>query len=172
MRKDRKGKAWLNEIHNRYFIRVNSKVMPRAHVVWNKYYPDDLVKKGEMIHHINENPRDDRICNLKKMTKTEHMKIHGPKNGFKTIVKLKKWREDNKIEFSKEQSKRSIEFWSDPKNHEKAKQRKHTEEELRKISESRKACWKTTEYRQKMTASLKAAWQRRKEREARVGGAI
>lgn len=51
----------------------------RSHLVWNRAHPDDVVQKGEHIHHINHVRDDDRIENLEKMNGREHARLHGHK---------------------------------------------------------------------------------------------
>lgn len=51
-----------------------------------KYFPEHVlvmekhlgryIKKGELVHHINENTLDNRIENLEVMTRSTHMKHH------------------------------------------------------------------------------------------------
>lgn len=50
----------------------------KSHKVWNKLYPDDLIKPGDgyVIHHKDENHYNDTPCNLQKMTSKEHKKLH------------------------------------------------------------------------------------------------
>jgi hypothetical protein len=48
----------------------------RAHAVWNRAHPDDLVQPGEHVHHVNGDPSDDRIENLEKLTPAEHADRH------------------------------------------------------------------------------------------------
>jgi hypothetical protein len=49
-----------------------------AQVVWNLYFPDDKIVYGDncVIHHKDENHKNDCITNLKKLTRSEHMKLH------------------------------------------------------------------------------------------------
>ncbi|MDX3311596.1 NUMOD3 domain-containing DNA-binding protein [Streptomyces sp. ME08-AFT2] len=44
--------------------------------VWNRVHPEDPVRRGDVIHHINENPSDDRIENLEKTTQPRHASHH------------------------------------------------------------------------------------------------
>jgi len=37
------------------------------------------LRAEEIVHHINGDPKDNRIENLKLMTKSEHMKLHETK---------------------------------------------------------------------------------------------
>ena len=50
----------------------------RAREVIEKHLGRKLIK-GEIIHHINENWKDNRIENLKVVSRKEHIKIHKPK---------------------------------------------------------------------------------------------
>lgn len=54
----------------------NSWSIQRTHMVWNLAHPDDLVRRGDEVHHLNRVRDDDRIENLLKMTKAEHIKLH------------------------------------------------------------------------------------------------
>ena len=44
--------------------------------VYRFYHPDETIKSGELIHHKNENPLDNRKDNLVKVTRPVHMSIH------------------------------------------------------------------------------------------------
>lgn len=46
------------------------------HIVWDYYNPNDKWKKGDVIHHIDENTLNDDISNLEKMTNEKHVSIH------------------------------------------------------------------------------------------------
>jgi len=48
------------------------------HDLWNRHHPEDLKIDGDgyVIHHIDGNPFNNDIMNLKKMTKAEHTKLH------------------------------------------------------------------------------------------------
>lgn len=45
--------------------------------VWNRSHPDNPVRRGDVIHHINENPSDDRLGNLEKTVQRHHAAHHG-----------------------------------------------------------------------------------------------
>ncbi len=48
----------------------------RSHLVWNRAHPDNLVRPGQHIHHINRIKDDDRIKNLRKMGHSAHLAMH------------------------------------------------------------------------------------------------
>ena len=50
--------------------------MQRSHVVWNQAHPDDPVRPGEEIHHIDGNRLNDVPENLLKVTREEHQRLH------------------------------------------------------------------------------------------------
>lgn len=50
--------------------------MQRSHWVWNQHHPDDLVRPGEHVHHIDGNPTNDSIDNLAKYTAEDHADLH------------------------------------------------------------------------------------------------
>lgn len=47
-----------------------------THFVWNLYHPNDLVKKGEVVHHKNRDILDDDMDNLEKMKVSDHLSLH------------------------------------------------------------------------------------------------
>lgn len=52
--------------------------VPRSHIIWNQNHPSDLVKKGEVVHHIDGNSLNDILPNLQKFhSPGEHMQNHG-----------------------------------------------------------------------------------------------
>lgn len=55
---------------------VNGRQVQKSHLVWNAYRPDNPVRDGEVIHHINGDPEDNRAENLVKMTLAEHEALH------------------------------------------------------------------------------------------------
>lgn len=66
----------LSERHLHPTIRKDGYIQ-RYQYVWNTHHPDNPVREGDVIHHINENPADDRIENLKKTSQSEHAREHG-----------------------------------------------------------------------------------------------
>ena len=65
----------LHKRFGRWMLSISLRVR-LAHDVWNFYHPDDLIKKGEVIHHINGDKSDDRTENLQKMTRAKHTSLH------------------------------------------------------------------------------------------------
>lgn len=60
-----------------------------SHAIWNYHYPNDVVKKGEIIHHINENRIDDRVDNYLKLSRSEHNIIHNTGKSRTEITRKK-----------------------------------------------------------------------------------
>ena len=56
-------------------IRINGKQIRRHRYIMEKKIGRKL-KHFEVVHHINHNPKDDRISNLKIMTRNSHMLLH------------------------------------------------------------------------------------------------
>lgn len=48
----------------------------RSHLVWNGAHPEDPVKPGEVIHHIDGDSLRDEPDNLEKWTQREHARHH------------------------------------------------------------------------------------------------
>jgi hypothetical protein len=97
------------------------------------------LKKGEVIHHINNNKLDNRTENLKIMTKTEHHKFHS--NNFGK-------------EYSRKMSKIKKKW---------VKEVGFTAEHRRKISESKTGSKRppvTEETRKKLSRATKRYWNR------------
>ena len=46
----------------------------RSRVIWAA--ANGPIPRGYVIHHINENPLDDRLENLQMLTNAEHMRLH------------------------------------------------------------------------------------------------
>ena len=69
------GRKYFLRKDNRYY-RTTDVGKPLSYDVWNFFHPNDLILKGDVIHHINGDSSDDRIENLQKMIKCEHSKLH------------------------------------------------------------------------------------------------
>lgn len=80
-------------------IQVNCKPIFEHRFVMEQYVGRKL-KKGEIVHHINGNKKDNRIKNLKIMKSGEHMSFHnkGKKLTMEHRYKLTKEYQKNKKE--------------------------------------------------------------------------
>jgi hypothetical protein len=57
--------------------RSNKDWRKRAHLIWIAAH--GLIPKGCDVHHENEDVADDRLENLRCLTKAEHMRHHSPR---------------------------------------------------------------------------------------------
>lgn len=81
MKKERRG------VERRRMSYKNKKYI-YAHVVWNFLNPNDKVKKGDVIHHIDGDTLNDFPDNLQKMTRGEHTHHHNDSMSNETKEKL------------------------------------------------------------------------------------
>ena len=69
-----------NGFSQRRYIRLkrnsSTHLVTYARYVWNKYHPNNTVKKNEEIHHIDGNALNDDIDNLSKLKRKEHAALH------------------------------------------------------------------------------------------------
>lgn len=69
-----KDKYWrLDKKGYCYYVNSEYKVIHLHRFITN-------CPKGLIVHHVNHNPLDNRISNLKIMTISEHSHLHNPKN--------------------------------------------------------------------------------------------
>jgi len=74
------GKTWIE--NGRKFIWIENGKKQRYHrYIYEKHYKIKL-KKNQHIHHIDNNPLNNNILNLKLMTPAEHCRLHSRKNPF------------------------------------------------------------------------------------------
>jgi hypothetical protein len=57
-----------------------------SRVIWNASHPEDIIKPGEVIHHIDEDPLNDDISNLQKITFGEHKRLHALNRVRRTLL--------------------------------------------------------------------------------------
>ena len=77
------GRMW---VYLPYHPRASSTgQLPRAWVAYELYYKERL-KPGDVIHHKNEDPLDDRKSNLAKTTRGGHNKTHKGNKVKKTCL--------------------------------------------------------------------------------------
>jgi hypothetical protein len=81
------GGQWTSD-EGRIFVRVpdverhlhptmrKDGYIQRYQYVWNTAHPEDPVLPGDVIHHLNEDPADDRLENLEKTTQSKHARDH------------------------------------------------------------------------------------------------
>jgi hypothetical protein len=59
---------------------VNHWSIQRSHLVWNDHHPEDPVRPGEHVHHLNHVRDDDWPGNLVKLVAGEHLSHHARSN--------------------------------------------------------------------------------------------
>lgn len=124
--------------------------MLKSHVIWNKNHPDNKVKKGEVIHHKDDNHDNDEPSNQQKMIHGKHNRLHMMGNKKALGHRYKATKETKK--------KMSLA----------ARGRKHTKETKRKISEANKGnkhrlgMKHTEKTKRKMRVAQTIAWRKRK----------
>lgn len=47
-----------------------------SHMIWDHFNPENVCRKGFHLHHLDNDPTNDYIGNLKLLTNSEHMSIH------------------------------------------------------------------------------------------------
>jgi len=120
----------------------------KYHKIWNKHNPDDPIVRGDgyVIHHKDENPKNNNIDNLQKMTRGAHHSLHNsgenhPMYGKRHTKKVrKKISEAISGRTLSEIHKKKL---SEAKKGEKHPMygRKHTKESRKKMSESQNKRW-------------------------------
>lgn len=74
-------------------VSVNGKIIKRASFIWNSLHPDDPIIDGEVVHHRDEDKRNDKPRNLKKMSKIKHDRLHTMKR-----QPLLQWKKKHSLE--------------------------------------------------------------------------
>lgn len=67
--------SWQSGKRRRY-IYYGGKKYKYSVVLWNVSHPDDLLKRGEVVHHEDKDTINDAVGNFKKLTISQHMSIH------------------------------------------------------------------------------------------------
>jgi hypothetical protein len=135
MAKNKPSKGWIDKGCSCRWICINGKEMLEHRYVMEQFLNRKL-ERNEVVHHINGNRFDNRIENLKVMTKGEHSTIHntgksrtGNKMPHRTQEQIEKYRkaalnrhpptEETKTKISKAiKMIRANRFWSTKKvNH-------------------------------------------------------
>jgi len=62
--------------HIRVWDPDRRRYVPRAHLVWLAANPGEVVGRGNVIHHIDENKLNDVPENLAKLTIAAHIRLH------------------------------------------------------------------------------------------------
>lgn len=88
-------------------IRINGKYMRLNRFLMEKKIGRKLTKY-EVVHHINDNPFDDRIENLELMVRSKHIEIHNRKRKYKPHT------EETKRRISKTMKRRMHDKYSNP----------------------------------------------------------
>jgi hypothetical protein len=67
-----------------FLAKGNGNYIQRSHLIWYENTGEVVKWPNHVIHHVNENPGDDRFNNLQKMTRKGHMRYHQIKNSLRT----------------------------------------------------------------------------------------
>ena len=133
----------------RKYKRIGKGWITNSHYVWNKHHPEDPIEKGGngfVIHHKDENKKNDDISNLVKMSDFKHRSLHS-KGGANALAKWRKENPEKARKQSQENARKSrVTLDADPERKKRArknrseaaiksnKARKLSEEERRKRS--------------------------------------
>lgn len=119
--------------------------MKKSHRVWNEHNPNDKIGSGryeDVIHHKDENPKNNHISNLRKMSFENHIKLHNTGNSHSAGCKR-----------SKELRKRISKLLTG---------RALSEEHKKRVSESRIGMKFSEEHKKKMSENMKRIWAERR----------
>ena len=82
-----------------------------SHFVWNYYNPINLLRKGHIVHHKDQDTLNDHISNLELLTRAEHASLHH-KGKIVSPATKRKLSEFNKGRVFSDEHKRNLsEAW-------------------------------------------------------------
>lgn len=67
------------DAHGYRKVKLHGKMYKVHRICWDIGHPDDLLREGELIDHINHKRDDNRLCNLRKATYSSNRRNIDPK---------------------------------------------------------------------------------------------
>lgn len=138
-KQSQKGETWQGYIRlfgkcDCPYAKTRGRVFEHVYVWWKNYGDSKPILKGELIHHINGNKKDNRIENLDKMTLAEHNKLHFCKRTPQYIKDYRKeWNRQNKLKNGKAIAEKRRLLWKINHNNIKNKQHNYAKKNPNKI---------------------------------------
>jgi len=76
----------LGKNYKKVEVRIDGRKKLVSHIVWEENNPREIIGFCDVIHHIDGNPEKNEIKNLKKMSRSSHVKYHHELNKQKVII--------------------------------------------------------------------------------------